>query len=55
MMTQDMNWDPVITCSVRLNKPLFFKRIGRFLASMLNTRKTTQYNLPPEMDSRLYL
>ena len=55
MMTQDMNWNPVITCSLRLNKPSFFKRIGAFIAGLMETRQNTSYNLPTEMDSRLYL
>ena len=55
MMNSAVNRDPVITCTMRPNRPSIFKRISMFLASMLKTRKTTQYNLPPEMDSRLYL
>ena len=55
MMNQPVEINPVITCSWRLNKPSFFKRIGAFIASLLKTRQSTSYNLPTEMDARLYL
>ena len=55
MMNSAVKRNPVITYTVRLNKPSFFKRIGAFIAGLLKTRQSTSYNLPTAMDARLYL